>query len=280
MGDADSPYYSEWRWLLAALFVALAIETTVLATKRGRGYGPLELASTFTSWGIMELGRFATFGLRFAAFAFVASRCPLSVGRSLPVFVATYVAVDAIYYARHRLLHSTRWGWALHEPHHSSTDLTLLAALRLGWIQRLVDDFFYLPLLVFGADPVLLLVVIELNHGYQLWCHTTCIGRIGFLDRWWNTPSNHRVHHAADRRLADANYGSTWMIWDRLFGTYVPEPASGIERFGLADVDRGLSPIAYQLGPVRDFVASTIAKNESIAAPTTSATGCSNGDAA
>jgi sterol desaturase/sphingolipid hydroxylase (fatty acid hydroxylase superfamily) len=273
-----SPYYLEWRILLGALFAALVFETTVLVWRRGRGYAPLDLVSTFTSWGVMELSRFASFGLRFGVFVAVAAYRPFALASNALTFVLTYIAVDAIYYARHRLLHTTRWGWALHEAHHSSTDLTLLSALRLGWVQRLVDDFFYLPILFFGVDPLLVLVVIEVNHGYQLWCHTTCIGRLPRLDRFWNTPSNHRVHHADERALCDANYGSTFMIWDRLFGTYRPEPEGGVTRFGLEGVDRGLSPLAYQLDPLFEWLASWRPRRTSASAPSAIPIGRSSGD--
>jgi sterol desaturase/sphingolipid hydroxylase (fatty acid hydroxylase superfamily) len=38
------------------------------------------------------------------------------------------------------------------------------------------------------------------------------------------TPDMHRVHHSIDRREADSNYGFNVPWWDRLFGTYRPEP--------------------------------------------------------
>ena len=63
-------------------------------------------------------------------------------------------------------------------------------------------------------------IAVELNHASQLWCHTEVIGRLPFLDRFLNTPSNHRVHHACDRAYADSNYGATFMLWDKLFGTF------------------------------------------------------------
>ncbi len=37
------------------------------------------------------------------------------------------------------------------------------------------------------------------------------------------TPSAHRVHHTANLDYLDANYGGVLMLFDRLFGTYIPE---------------------------------------------------------
>jgi sterol desaturase/sphingolipid hydroxylase (fatty acid hydroxylase superfamily) len=75
-----------------------------------------------------------------------------------------------------------------------------------------------------GFEPVLVLVLADLNLFSQFWIHTRVIGRLGPLEWFMNTPSSHRVHHAAERPLADRNYGSTFIVWDRLFGTYAPEP--------------------------------------------------------
>ena len=39
----------------------------------------------------------------------------------------------------------------------------------------------------------------------------------------FNTPSNHRVHHATNPRYLDRNYAGTFMLWDRVFGTFAEE---------------------------------------------------------
>ena len=58
---------------------------------------------------------------------------------------------------------------------------------------------------------------------YQYWIHTEVIGKLGWFDRWFASPSNHRVHHAVNDRYIDRNYGGIFMAWDRLFGTFVDE---------------------------------------------------------
>jgi hypothetical protein len=58
---------------------------------------------------------------------------------------------------------------------------------------------------------------------YQFWPHTQVIGRLGFLDRWVQTPSNHRVHHAQNDIYLDRNYVGVFAIWDHLFGTFQEE---------------------------------------------------------
>jgi len=56
------------------------------------------------------------------------------------------------------------------------------------------------------------------------------------LEWLFNTPSHHRVHHGANPRYLDRNYGGILIIWDRLFGTF--EAESEPVRFGLThDLD-------------------------------------------
>jgi alkylglycerol monooxygenase len=61
------------------------------------------------------------------------------------------------------------------------------------------------------------------NTLYQFWIHTETVRRLGPLEWVLNTPSHHRVHHAINPRYIDRNFGGILIVWDRLFGTYVPE---------------------------------------------------------
>jgi hypothetical protein len=58
---------------------------------------------------------------------------------------------------------------------------------------------------------------------YQFWVHTQQVGRLGWFDRWFCAPSNHRVHHAVNDRYLDRNYGGILILWDRLFGSFAHE---------------------------------------------------------
>jgi sterol desaturase/sphingolipid hydroxylase (fatty acid hydroxylase superfamily) len=51
------------------------------------------------------------------------------------------------------------------------------------------------------------------------------VGKLGVLDWWFNTPSNHRVHHGTNPEYIDKNLGGITMIYDHLFGTYAKEVA-------------------------------------------------------
>jgi sterol desaturase/sphingolipid hydroxylase (fatty acid hydroxylase superfamily) len=133
------------------------------------------------------------------------------------------LAQDFCYYWSHRSHHVVRVLWASHVVHHSSRRFNLSTALRQPWT-GLTSAVFYLPLIVAGVSPALLFFVQGLNLLYQFWIHTE---RIGTLPRpvelLFNTPSHHRVHHAANGSYLDRNFAGILIVWDRLFGTFEPE---------------------------------------------------------
>ena len=138
-------------------------------------------------------------------------------------WVFAFVLYDLCYYWHHRCGHTVGIFWAAHVVHHQSEEFNLTTALRqpgtgsfLGWI-------FYLPLALSGVPMAVFLLVGVAQLFYQFWPHTQMIGRLGFLDRWIQTPSNHRVHHAQNDIYLDKNYVGVFLIWDRLFGTFQEE---------------------------------------------------------
>lgn len=76
---------------------------------------------------------------------------------------------------------------------------------------------------VAGVSPGTCRFCASLNLFYQFFLHTEAVKRFKVDRAVFNTPSHHRVHHARNPRYLDANYAGTLIIWDRLFGTFVPE---------------------------------------------------------
>ena len=133
------------------------------------------------------------------------------------------VFYDFCYYWLHRMGHEVAVLWAAHVVHHQSQDYNLSTALRqtssgvlLGWI-------FYLPMALAGVPPLVFGVVALIDLLYQYWVHTEHVPKLGWFDRWFCSPSNHRVHHAVNDRYLDRNYGGILIVWDRLFGTFQDE---------------------------------------------------------
>ena len=135
-----------------------------------------------------------------------------------------FIGLEFCYYWLHRAAHRVRWFWCNHAVHHSPNQLNLMASLRIGAFGKLTGNVvFMLPLVWLGFDLRLVITAVTLNLLYQFWLHATWIPKLGPLEGWLNTPSAHRVHHAANVEYLDANYGGVLMVFDRLFGTYIPE---------------------------------------------------------
>lgn len=133
------------------------------------------------------------------------------------------IAADLTYYWMHRIEHERRFFWAYHSVHHSSPEFNLTTSLRLAWVEGLVEWVFFIPSVLVGFDAVQILASILIVVVYQTWIHTENIGKLGWLDKIFNTPSVHRVHHARNPEYLDKNYGGILIIWDRMFGTYRSE---------------------------------------------------------
>ncbi len=172
---------------------------------------------------------------------------------------AALLACDFVYYWEHRLAHEVRLLWTQHAVHHSSRFMNIPVAFRFGPFEGAISGIIHLPLVLIGLPPELVFFGILTVLAYQGWLHTESIGRLGWLENWLNTPSNHRVHHGCDEKYLDKNYGGILIIWDRLFGTYQAEEEH--PRFGLKRDFDSVNPLRVWIsewpGLFRDLRAST-----------------------
>lgn len=133
------------------------------------------------------------------------------------------VFYDFCYYWLHRAGHESAVFWAAHVVHHQSQDYNLSTALRQTSSGALLGWIFYLPMALAGVPPLVFGVVALIDLLYQFWVHTEHVGKLGWFDRWFCSPSNHRVHHAVNDRYLDRNYGGILVVWDRMFGSFKEE---------------------------------------------------------
>jgi alkylglycerol monooxygenase len=161
-----------------------------------------------------------TIGLYAAIFQYLA---PVKMPNTWLTYVVLFVAYDFCYYWYHRKSHEISLLWGGHVVHHQSEHYNLSVALRQSSTGFLFAFLFYLPLAFLGFDPIAFAFVGGLNLLYQFWIHTEHIGKMGPLEWVFNTPSHHRVHHARDPKYIDKNYAGVFIVWDRLFGTFIEE---------------------------------------------------------
>jgi sterol desaturase/sphingolipid hydroxylase (fatty acid hydroxylase superfamily) len=123
------------------------------------------------------------------------------------------------------------------EPHDqlAANEMTLPAAVRLGWTGTISGGWLvFMPLILLGFPPLMVGGLLAANLLYQYSLHTEAVGRLWApIEYIFNTPSHHRAHHSCDAAWIDCNFGGVLIIFDRLFGTLVAEPAQGGLNYGL-----------------------------------------------
>lgn len=148
---------------------------------------------------------------------------------------ALFLIVDFCFYLFHLAAHRVRFLWGVHEVHHASEHFNYTVAFRQSVLYAFVGVYaFFLPALLLGFPPEWVLGTLAVNLLFQLLVHTQWLGRLPSPIEWlFNTPSNHRVHHARNARYIDRNMGGVLMIWDHLFGTYAAEDPAEPPDYGV-----------------------------------------------
>ena len=150
---------------------------------------------------------------------------------SLLLWLIAFFLCDLVLYIYHLLGHKTRLLWAAHVAHHSSLHYNLSVGFRINFIHLFYRFLFWAPLCLVGITPEMILLLESLTAIWNFLIHTEKIKKLGLLDLIFNTPSNHRVHHASNPEYIDKNIGGILIIYDRIFGTYAKEtitPVYGI----------------------------------------------------
>ncbi|MGJ7608336.1 lysoplasmalogenase family protein [Variovorax sp. LT1R20] len=216
-------------------FLLIAIEFAVgrVRARRGTGHDTYRLADAVNSIGLGMLSQISavlTGLLRIGIYTAVYSEVALFPKEAASDFWTTWygwllalVFYDFCYYWLHRMGHESAVLWAAHVVHHQSQHYNLSTALRQTSSGALLGWIFYMPMAVAGVPPLVFVVVALIDLLYQFWVHTEQVGKLGWFDRWFCSPSNHRVHHAVNDTYLDRNYGGILIVWDRLFGTFREE---------------------------------------------------------
>ena len=243
--------------LATPVFLGLIAAEFAVGRARGRNTYRLNDALNSIGLGVMSqvtgvFGKLLRIGVYTLAFEHVAL---LRLPADAPwVWLFALVFYDFCYYWLHRAGHRVAVLWAAHAVHHQSEDYNLSTALRqtssgflLGWI-------FYLPMAVAGVPPLVFASVALIDLLYQFWVHTQQVGKLGWFDRWFCSPSNHRVHHAVNDRYLDKNYGGILIVWDRLFGSFIEEDDAEPCVYGTRSPLRSWNPVWANLQVYRDLV--------------------------
>jgi sterol desaturase/sphingolipid hydroxylase (fatty acid hydroxylase superfamily) len=130
---------------------------------------------------------------------------------------------DFMFYWLHRVDHITRFFWAVHVTHHSSSHFNLTTGFRSSVFQPLYRFVYFIPIALCGFHPLDIFLMYSATQIYGILVHTQMVNKMGILEYILVTPSHHRVHHASNIPFLDKNLGMILIIWDKLFGTFETE---------------------------------------------------------
>jgi sterol desaturase/sphingolipid hydroxylase (fatty acid hydroxylase superfamily) len=115
--------------------------------------------------------------------------------------------------------------------HHSDMDIDVTTGVRFHPIEIILSMIIKMIVVVLIGAPALAVMLFEVllngtsmfNHGNVRYSqHLDSLLRLIVV-----TPEMHRVHHSTIRWETNCNLGFNFPWWDRLFGTYRPQPARG-----------------------------------------------------
>jgi len=215
-------------WAAPIMFLFVLIEWIYSTFHNKKTYNKKE---TFASICVGIGNVFISFLLKFVLFY-----CVILVYNLLPwrlylnwwTLIPCYIIFDFCSYWAHRISHHQRFWWATHVVHHSGENYNLTTSFRLSWVQH-IKIIFFLPVALCGFHPIIFFVANQIAILFQFWVHTEYIKKLPqFFEYIFATPSNHRVHHGSQDKFINKNFGATFILWDRMFGTYQCEDEKAV----------------------------------------------------
>lgn len=162
----------------------------------------------------------------------------------MPVWAEMAIAIvflDLIIYLQHVLFHAVPRLWSLHHVHHADLDIDVTTGLRFHPIEILISLVIKAgAIFILGPTAVAVLIFEVILNASAMFNHSNARLPL-FLDRVLRvgivTPDMHRVHHSVVVKETNSNFGFFLSFWDRVFGTYVPQPRAGHEGMTIGLVD-------------------------------------------
>lgn len=176
---------------------------------------------------------------------------------SLPDGVGIGLAVlllDLLIYWQHRLFHRIPLLWRLHRVHHADLELDVTSGARFHPLEAVLSMLLKMGAVALLGAPPAAVLIFELTLNL---CATFNHGNVALPKglerplRWLLvTPDMHRIHHSVIRTESNSNYGFSVPWWDRLFGSYLDQPAVGQLELEIGDAGLREPHQAQALAPV------------------------------
>jgi len=212
-------------FIIPAFFTFLGIEYWIAKRKNREHLFNYENSVANISVGIAErlLNLFIT-GAFYGLYYWVYEHYALTnIPNHWSVWVLLLFATDFVWYWYHRLGHEINIFWGAHIVHHHSEDFNYTVSARITTLQAIVRNLFWCVLPFVGFHPAMVIAILVVHGTYSFFTHTQVIGKLGWLEYIFITPSHHGVHHASQEKYLNKNYGDIFIFWDKLFGTFQVE---------------------------------------------------------
>lgn len=154
---------------------------------------------------------------------------PLIPAPEFVIFFISLVVLDLAIYTQHVIFHKIPFFWRFHRVHHADTGFDVTTGFRFHPGEIVFSMIYKVALvLVLGPSAAAVLVFEILLSSASLFTHANADmpRRLDSLLRWIIvTPDMHRIHHSRQGDEALTNFGFNLSLWDRIFGTYHPDPS-------------------------------------------------------
>lgn len=246
---------------MTLFLTAFAVIQSFIIIALGRRKKTETMCNIGVYFGYFFIKRFLTIGFTLGGLALVYHYKIFNFETNFSNLLFCVFLADFLYYWKHRLEHEIRVLWVAHSVHHSSSEFNLSTALRLPWLTPFYAWIAYAPLALLGFHPWMVVSASTIVLAYQFLIHTQCIGNLGILEYFLNTPSNHRVHHGSNKCYLDRNYGGILIIWDQIFKTYAKEKVK--VKYGITHDIGTANPVFVNSVDVKNFIVDVL-KSKSI----------------
>ncbi|KVT84432.1 hypothetical protein WK59_13315 [Burkholderia ubonensis] len=192
-------------------------------------------------------------GVEIAAYAAVLTHLNLHWVDRLPrtaQWLFALFAWDLCFYWRHRAHHRFGPLWAVHVVHHQGERFNLSLCNRNSWYASLTDFPFSGVLAILGLPLDIYVAVSSFHYAVQFFNHCGLVRSAGVLDRFLVTPRHHRVHHRAEPQFFNRNFGGTFLLWDKLFGTFGQADDQADARYGVDGIANSCNPLRASHEPL------------------------------
>ena len=236
----------DWILVLAALLLVVELVRYGITKKLNWTLGGDVVTNFITQGMFLVITYVLLAGLYLGSYFYAYQFALFDININFATVAICVVLVDLVYYWEHRFSHRVNMAWATHTVHHSSPYFNISVAYRFGPMDGVWSIAFYLPLVLLGFNPIVVLVAEAFVLAYQTLLHTEVIGKLPKpIEAVMNTPSHHRVHHGSNAEYLDKNYAGVFIIWDRLFGTFAEEKEKVV--YGLVEPINSVNPFVVFL---------------------------------